>query len=87
MIPIRKYDTEYWRSTAAGLQRELDNYRDTASMQSDIIQTIAKRIESICDEVSAGRLNESDALQRLNNLAQLVFRSIDKMKQQINAIK
>jgi cob(I)alamin adenosyltransferase len=84
VIPIRKYDTEYWRSTSAGLQREVDHFRDKTTIQSNIIQTIARRIERICDEVSAGRMNESDALQRLNNLAQLVFRSVE---QQENAVK
>ena len=86
MIPIRKYDTEYWRSTSAGLQREVDHFRDKASLQGNIIHRIARRIESICDEVSAGRLNESDALQRLNNLAQLVFRTIES-EQRANAVK
>ena len=86
MIPIRKYDTESWRSTSAGLQREVDHFRDKASLQGNIIHRIARRIESICDEVSAGRLNESDALQRLNNLAQLVFRTIES-EQRANAVK
>ena len=83
MIPIRKYDTEYWRSTAAGLQREVDHFRDKASLKGKIIYNIARRIERICDEVSAGRMNETEALQRLNNLAQFVFRSLE---QQENAV-
>ena len=86
MIPIRKYDTEYWRSTAAGLQREVDYHRDTVSLQKDIIRNVARRIERICDEVSAGRMNESDGLQRLNNLSQLVFRALEK-QQEANAVK
>ena len=86
MIPIRKYDTEYWRSTAAGLQREVDYHRDTVSLQKDIIRNVARRIEGICDEVSAGRMNESDGLQRLNNLSQLVFRALEK-QQEANAVK
>ena len=87
MIPIRKYDTEYWRSTAAGLQREVDHQCDKNRIAQDIIITIAGRIERTVTEVDAGRLNESEALVKLNNLAHIVFRAIDKMNAEINAVK
>jgi hypothetical protein len=87
VIPIRKYDTEYWRSTSAGLQREVDHQFNKNKIAQNIITTIAGRIELTVEEVNAGRLGESEALAKLNNLAQVVFRAIDKMNEQVHAIK
>ena len=69
-------DLGYWRALAAGLQREVDAMDRKHQLACEVLAMMCMRINKVVEEAASGRLNEADALSRLNNLASVITYSI-----------
>lgn len=69
-------DISYWRAVAAGLQREVDAMDRRHQLACEVLAMMCLRINRVVDEAAAGRVTESDALYRLNNLASVITDSL-----------
>lgn len=74
--PFEGNDLGYWRALAAGLQREVDAMDRKHALACEVLAMMCLRINKVVEDAAAGRLNEADALTRLNNLASVITDSI-----------
>lgn len=72
-------DLAFYKTLGAALQLEINRLEVKQALAAEVLRTLMDRFRKVSEDAAAGRMQEQDALRRLDNLANAAFHSITKL--------